>query len=263
MHRTGQGVMDNDIRCGGQLADVLDNPAWHALVGAQRPFGRVTALAGSFRSDVAPFGALSDDVSAASWVHLAELVGPMGTVSLTGDPPDPPTGWTVIERMAAVQMVLEGGVVPGPTDDLVTGRTDGTHTVEVDGVGDIEPLGPDDVPAMLRLVELAQPGPFRANTVRFGGYLGIRHQGQLVAMGGQRLRPPGHTEISAVSTDPAYRQRGLAGHLVRALTAAIVDRGEVPFLHASSTNVDAIRLYQSLGFAVRKPVVFLLLEAPG
>ena len=51
-------------------------------------------------------------------------------------------------------------------------------------------------------------------------------------MAGERLRPPGWTEISAVCTDPAWRGHGLASRLTRAVAACIVARGETPFLHA-------------------------------
>ena len=43
----------------------------------------------------------------------------------------------------------------------------------------------------------------------------------------------------------------------------IVRRGETPFLHASATNVNAIRLYEALGFTLRRTVTFQVLEAEG
>lgn len=227
---------------------VLDNPVWHALVGSQRSLGRVTALAARYQSDVAPFGALAAHSTPAHWVHLAELVGPGGTVSLTGNVPEPPPTWTVSPAIAAVQLVFEG------TPDQVADR-DGD-------LDDVEPLGPEDVPAMLQLIELTQPGPFRSRTVYFGGYVGIRRHGQLVAMAGERLRPPGYAEISAVATDPTYRHQGLATRLVRVAAARIVQRSEIPFLHVSAVNEDAMRLYRSLGFTVRRNVVFVLAQAP-
>ena len=86
-------------------------------------------------------------------------------------------------------------------------------------------LGAADVPEMLDLVERTQPGPFLARTVELGTYLGIRRDGRLVAMAGERLHPPGFTEISAVCTDAAYRGQGLATRLVRAVAAGIRRRG--------------------------------------
>jgi len=62
-------------------------------------------------------------------------------------------------------------------------------------------------------------------TIEFGGYLGIRHGGSLVAMAGERLRPPGFTEISAVCTDPEFRGQGQATRLTMAVVAAILARG--------------------------------------
>ena len=76
-----------------------------------------------------------------------------------------------------------------------------------------------DAAEVLDLVDRTEPGPFRKRTVELGRYLGIRRDGPLVAMAGERLRVPGYTEISAVCTDPAYRGQGLAARLTRAVAA--------------------------------------------
>jgi hypothetical protein len=81
-------------------------------------------------------------------------------------------------------------------------------------------------------------------------------------MAGERLRPPGWTEISAVCTDPGHRGQGLATRLVRAVAAGIRERGDTPFLHASATNTGAIRLYESIGFTLRRRSAFLLVRTP-
>ncbi|GAA2069622.1 hypothetical protein GCM10009801_19580 [Streptomyces albiaxialis] len=123
-----------------------------------------------------------------------------------------------------------------------------------DGTGAVE-LGPDDVPEMLDLAARTRPGPFWPRTRELGTYLGVRERGALVAMAGERLRPPGWTEISAVCTAPEARGRGHAARLVRALVAGIVRRGERPFLHAADANTGALALYERLGFTTRRPVV--------
>jgi ribosomal protein S18 acetylase RimI-like enzyme len=124
------------------------------------------------------------------------------------------------------------------------------------------PLGPADVPDMLSLVARTRPGPFLPRTVEFGGYIGIRRDGELVAMAGERIRPPGWSEISAVCTDPAVRGQGLATRLTLAVAAAITGRGETPFLHAAAENVTAIRLYEALGFELRRIAIFVVARAP-
>ena len=142
----------------------------------------------------------------------------------------------------------------------------GVHMVDdgLDAMPDDEAviLTSDDVPEMLDLVRRTRPGPFAQRTVELGTYLGIRRDGRLVAMGGERMRPPGWTEISAVCTDPAYRGHGLAARIVRALGHGIRARGDTPFLHADGTNVNAIRLYESLGFVLAAQVMFTVLLAP-
>lgn len=117
-------------------------------------------------------------------------------------------------------------------------------------------LTADDVPDMLDLVARTRPGPFRPRTVELGTYLGIRRGGALIAMAGERLHPPGWTEISAVCTEPAHRGQGLATRLIRAVAAGIRARGETPFLHTAASNTTAIRLYESIGFHRRRPTVF-------
>jgi GNAT superfamily N-acetyltransferase len=81
---------------------------------------------------------------------------------------------------------------------------------------------------MLDLVARTRPGPFLARTPHLGTYLGIRRGGALVAMAGERMRPPGWTEISAVCTDPAHRGQGLAARLVRAVALVVRERGDPP-----------------------------------
>ncbi|GAA3494576.1 hypothetical protein GCM10019016_016760 [Streptomyces prasinosporus] len=123
-------------------------------------------------------------------------------------------------------------------------------------------LGADSVPELLDLVARTAPGPFRPRTHELGTYLGVRVDGTLVAMAGERLRPPGWTEISTVCTAPDARGQGHAARLVSALVARIVVRGERPFLHVAETNTGAIALYERLGFRTRRQVTFRGFRTP-
>lgn len=223
------------------MASPLDNPAWTSLTGPHADFAERHGQVLRYRPDVATFVALPDRPDADVWSDVAALAGPGGIVPIT-TPHTPPADWEVVERIDAVQLVDDG--------------------VRVAGDAEAVRLGAADVPEMMDLVERTQPGPFRPRTVELGTYLGIRRDGALVAMAGERLHPPGWTEISAVCTDPAYRGRGLATRLVRALTAGIRDRGEQALMHASATNTSAIRLYESLGFRLRTRLVIVLLRVP-
>src|ERR1700675_601744 len=88
------------------------------------------------------------------------------------------------------------------------------------------PLTQADVPEMLALTKLTKPGPFAARTREMGDYFGIRKEGVLVAMAGERLRVPGFTEISAVCTHPEHLGQGYARRLVTLLLERIHARGE-------------------------------------
>jgi hypothetical protein len=73
---------------------------------------------------------------------------------------------------------------------------------------DVVELGAADVPEILGPCARTQPGPFWPRTHELGTYLGIRDEYRLVAMAGERLRPPGWTEISAVCAAPMARGQG-------------------------------------------------------
>jgi ribosomal protein S18 acetylase RimI-like enzyme len=214
------------------LAPVLDNPPWSSLTGAHAAFAVVHGQAARYDHEVAPFHALADPADPQGWADLAQLVVPGDTVTIAGAGGFAHPGWQAGHSVGGVQLV-DVSLRAAPAPEAVR-------------------LGAADVPDILDLVDRTQPGPFRRRTVELGTYLGLRSaDGRLMAMAGERLHPEGWTEISAVCTDPAYRRRGLATRLVRAVAAGIRERGETPFLHTSAGNVTAIRLYESIGFVLR------------
>jgi predicted GNAT family acetyltransferase len=123
-------------------------------------------------------------------------------------------------------------------------------------------LGADDVPAMLELTKLTNPGPFAARTHELGTFLGIRVDGNLVAMTGERMKPGQYTEITAVCVHPDYRGRGYAQLLLGAVARQIAARGEIPFLHVFSKNSSAIALYRRQGMEIRRRLHVTVLQRP-
>lgn len=217
---------------------ILDNPVWAALTGPHERFAERHGRAARYLPDASPFVAIPDE---SAWPDLAALVGP-GTVVVVATNVPIPADWELVEEVPGVQLV-DAGVETAPAPEAVR-------------------LTSADVPEMLDLVARTEPGPFRKRTIELGTYLGIRREGNLVAMAGERLHPPGWTEISAVCTDPAFRGQGLATTLVRALVAAIRSRGEQALLHAAASNTGAIRLYESMGFRLRTRLLFAAIRVP-
>jgi predicted GNAT family acetyltransferase len=121
-------------------------------------------------------------------------------------------------------------------------------------------LGVDDAPAMVALPELTRPGPFTLRTHELGTFLGIRIDGQLVAMVGERMKPADYTEITAVCVHPDHRGRGYGQVLLAAISRRIVARGEIPFLHVFSNNDSAIALYRRQGMEIRRRLHVTVLQ---
>lgn len=212
----------------------LDRPVWAALSVRQSRFARGGGFAKRFDPDITPFAAARDE-TADSIKALGELVRDADdyVVLLQVDAVSVPDTLYADFEAPGVQMVKSRAVE----------RPDHAH--------DIVPLGPADAPEMLALARLTEPGPFMLRTRELGSFWGVKLEGRLAAMAGERMMLDGHTEVSGVCTHPDFRGRGLAAALSRHVTAQIEARGETPFLHAYADNVGAIRLYESLGFQVR------------
>lgn len=113
---------------------------------------------------------------------------------------------------------------------------------------------------MQALAHLTVPGPFAAKTHRLGRFIGIKQDGKLIAMAGERMHMPGFREVSGVCTHPDHRGRGYAGALMSVVAKRILDEGDTPFLHAYATNEAAIGIYERLGFRIRAPMVKAVLS---
>ncbi len=211
---------------------LLDNPAYAALCGAHARFAHVRGRACRYPVDVAPFLALPSSPTAQDWRDAADLVAPGTYAAVRYSGAELPDAWQAVEAFDLVQMIGER-VTGGDCSEAIR-------------------LGAADVPEMLELVAQTEPGPFLTRTIELGDYLGIRRDGALVAMAGERFHLDGWTEISAVCTKPDHRGRGLASRLIGALMAGIQLRSQRAFLHVLSTNTGAIRLYEELGFRVRQ-----------
>jgi len=217
----------------------LDRPVWASLQH-QPHWGFGDERARRFKADINRFAATPDE-SDASLAALAELVQPGDdAVFLAQVPPIVvPSGLMVAKEALGVQMVATRPLMPD--DEVLV-------------------LGDADAADMLALATLTEPGPFLPRTHTMGRFIGIRIAGRLAAMAGERMRFPGHVEVSGVCTHPDFRGRGLAKRLSAAVTADIQRRGEQPLLHAWATNTAAIALYESLGFVTRTTVNIAVLK---
>jgi predicted GNAT family acetyltransferase len=223
----------------------LDRPVWSALATRQKALALGGDAALRFAPQYGPFGALRDGAPE-SWAALTALA-PFGDgLGIVEAHPDPaPAGVTVLQEAELVQMVLER-LTPGPEPEF-----------------EIVDLGEADAPEMRALAELTRPGPFSTATHRLGDFIGVKQDGRLAAMAGERMKPAGFTEVSGVCTHPDWRGHGYAAALSRRVAGRILARGETPFLHAYATNTAAIGLYETLGFRLRSRMTMRALAGTG
>ncbi len=224
-------------------AHPLDRPVWSALASRQRGLSLGDGRARRFAPEYGPFGA-AVDLEPES-IALVVALGPPGVALVETTPVAPPPGARVITQAEVCQMIAEGFAPGDPT-------------AEAAALG-AAPLGDDDAAEMQALTALTQPGPFSTRTHQLGDFFGIRHGAALAAMAGERMQPDGFCEVSGVCTHPNWRGRGYAAGLTRLMAGRIAARGEIPFLHVMATNSGAIRVYETLGFVLRRTLILTVL----
>lgn len=224
---------------------LLDNPIWNALLTEHSPLAVSNHKARRYPAAIGPLSGVPRQ-SPENYEALRPLAGPGGVVVLfCTEAPAPPPKWTLIRGGLLTQMVCEqSGRVP----------------VELSRGEELRPLTADDVPAMLELTKLTEPGPFRERTHELGAFFGIFKSGRLLAMAGERLHLPRYVEVSAVCTHPDVRGRGYARLLIATVMEEIEQRGKIPFLHSFADNHSAIGVYESLGFRQRRTFELAVLK---
>jgi ribosomal protein S18 acetylase RimI-like enzyme len=220
----------------------LDNPAWSSLTTGHRTLARINGDAARYPEDISPLAALREG-SRKAFDQMRELTRTGEIIGfVTAYPLTIPDDWEVVLAREIDQMVCE----------------------KFNDAGNIAALelSAEDVPEMIALTKLTQPGPFEHGTIGMGRYIGIRDaNGALIAMCGQRMAPEGFREISAVCTHPDHQGKGLAGKLMTIIARDIVAEGRMPFLHVKTEN-GARRLYEKLGFRVRRAMKFNVVRKP-
>ena len=222
---------------------ILDNPAWNSLNTNHRQLGKIGKKAAVYNPQISVIGAVKENTLDA-YLELGTLTTPGVPVAIIGFKiPSELKGWMTLQSAETYQMVCNK-----PID-----------YAEVDYVE----LTKKDVPEMMKLVEVTKPGPFSPGTIEMGHYVGIRKNGELIAMGGERMKPKGYVEISGICTHPEHRGKGYGTAITGILTNTILEQGDTPFLHVFKQNETAIRLYEKLGYATRKVIpVSALMKQP-
>lgn len=214
------------------MSHILDRPIWNALQTTHADLAEGGKHAMRYPPSIVPFAAAADETheSLEALENLPAADEVMAIVE--AEPVTIPQGLTVVAEGKLVQMIAER-----PYERISDRR--------------LQPLTIDDAEEMLALATLTKPGPFTLRAQSLGTFWGVKIDGRLVAMAGQRLRHPGFGELSGLCTHPDFQGRGLGTLLFRFVAGEISARGDTVFLHAYCTNTSAITLYKALGFTLR------------
>ncbi|HEX7846382.1 MAG TPA: GNAT family N-acetyltransferase [Chitinophagaceae bacterium] len=222
------------------MSHLLDNMIWNGITTGNRSIAEVNGTVGAYHADIAPFAAIKE-FNQENFEKLYQFLSPGRKVAvsyfnfLSLDE----SKWQKLAQMECYQMVYEN-----PIDCFTTLQTEL-----------VVPLTREHVPQMLELTALTKPGPFFENTILFGNYFGIFKDGKLAAMTGQRMNPGQYMEVSAVCTHPDFRGLNYARTLMLHVMKIILDNSFTPFLHVLTSNSGAIKLYESIGFTIRKKIM--------
>ncbi|OED01638.1 MULTISPECIES: GNAT family N-acetyltransferase [unclassified Rhizobium] len=223
------------------MSHILDRPIWSALETAHASLSEGNALARRYPPSIVPFAASADN-SPESLEALARLpLGEEVMAIVEAEPIIAPEGLVTLSSARLVQMMAER-----PSERVSDSR--------------VMPLTEADAADMLALATLTKPGPFTLRAQSLGSFWGVKIDGRLVAMAGQRMRQTGFAELSGLCTHPDFQGRGLGTLLFRFVAGEIAARGETAYLHAYVTNAPAIALYEAMGFRIRSEMNFSVVK---
>ncbi|RUW76427.1 MULTISPECIES: GNAT family N-acetyltransferase [unclassified Mesorhizobium] len=223
---------------------LLDRPIWSALSSRHQSFAQGDSLAKRYRPSIVPFAATAAD-DTASLDALGRLIPPLeSSIVVQADAIVLPAALSAISTASLVQMIAEQ-----PVQAVSDER--------------IRQLTQHDAAEMLALAAATKPGPFTLEALSLGDFWGVKIDGRLAAMAGERMRQPGYTELSGVCSHPDFRGGGLARRLSLFVANQIMTRGEIPYLHAYASNVAAIGLYESIGFRLRSMMNMAVVQRTG
>ena len=197
----------------------------------------------SFKAGVRVYESHSESSHKLPSEALDPFIAAGETFFIIGSRPPLPAHWTVELELPCAQLLAPENLhcMPQPTEEITL-------------------LHDSDKAEMYTLINSIQPGYYHPDTPQLGDYCGIRRDGRLIAMAGERMRITGFSELSAICTHPDYIGHGYAQQLIAWLCRRQHAAGITSFLHVSLGNERALRLYIHLGFRHRREIVFTRLR---
>ena len=219
----------------------LDNPAWYSLNEAHKDFGIDYNGIKFYNPDYCSFGGALNDENAES--GIATYASITNQFFVIGDRPPINHKVRLEGELMCDQMILNQRINVDIMENIIEIHTEAQRD------------------QLFKLVNLVQPGYFKEKTADLGSYYGIYKNDQLVAVTGERMKMDGYTELSAIVTHPDHTGKGYAKQLIAYASKQIFSESKIPYLHVADNNANAIRLYEKLGFLLRRKMSFWKLSS--
>ena len=213
----------------------LDNPIYFALAETHKEFCIDYAGAKFYTPQHCAFGGFA--VTENTIETINEYSKLINNFYVVGDKPNFGTSISLIKNIVCNQMIIQNEIDYEITTEII--QLEEKHHHE-----------------LFELINLVQPGFFKHKTTALGDYYGIFNDNKLVAVSGKRISMNSFTEVSAVVTHPNYTGKGFAKQLVSFVTNNIFEENKIPILHVAETNINAINLYEKLGYYTRRKISF-------
>ena len=219
----------------------LDNPIWYALEETHKQYAVEFDGCKFYKPEFSVFGGKGPIGATRSASDQYSML--TSHFYMVGEQPTTGVKTQIKKQLTANQMLLSSPFDLPITEPIVT----------LDSVKQKKEL--------YDLVNFVQPGFIREKTVQMGSYFGIYSGKKLTAASGERIKMNSYTEVSAVVTLPDFRKKGYAKQLLKKTTDKIFSENKIPILHVDENNLNAIKLYEQLGFVTRRKMGFCLIEA--
>jgi ribosomal protein S18 acetylase RimI-like enzyme len=213
----------------------LDNPVWYSLVESHCDFSLNYDNLKCYHPDYCPFGGFEENKDISK--SIDDYAKKTSNFFIVGGKPKLPISLEMKKELICSQMVIHDKINLNIHEEITA--LNNTHEVD-----------------LFELVNLVQPGYFKMKTASLGDYFGIYKDGELVAVAGERMKMNNYTEVSAIVTHPLHIGQGYAKQLITHTVNNIFTQNKMPYLHVVESNINAIALYEKLGFVQRRKISF-------